>query len=269
MHNRLRQILADKRAEVAEALQHDSLDAVRDRAASAPPVRDFAAALKQQLDADKAAVIAEIKFASPAAGQLQPASVERALAIAESYASAGATCLSVLTDSKYFTGSFDFLAAIRQTSPLPLLCKDFMLHPWQIWRAREHGADAVLLIAAALPDESLDELALLAAQAGVSVLAEVHDEDELERVLGLDSLSEAVIGINNRNLTTFQTSLEVTVRLAKQVPSERLLVSESGISTAADLQRLGAAGVRAFLVGEALMRNPDPGEQLAELLAVE
>ena len=284
---RLAEILTHKTTEVAAAQQAWPLAQVRAAAQTAPPVRHFAAALAQRARSQPPAVIAEIKFASPSAGVISAAGAvaagttaagttaagaDRASALAASYAAGGAACLSVLTDSRFFAGSFDYLSAVRASCELPVLCKDFIVDPWQIWRARAAGADAVLLIVAALnSDEQLRALAAEARRAQMTILVEVHSLAELKRALAEptlnDPLNPSIIGINNRDLATLATSLQTSEKLLPLAPPERLKVSESGLRTGADLVRLRRAGAQAFLIGESLMRQADPGAALAELLA--
>src|SRR6185369_12216131 len=232
------------------------------RVADAPPTRAFAAALESKIEEGLPAVIAEIKKASPSKGVMR-ADFDPA-AIARSYAANGAACLSVLTDSDFFQGSEAFLAAARDACALPVLRKDFVLDPYQVYEARAIGADCILLIVAALGDAALLELALLAAELDLDVLVEVHDEEELERALAIPA---PLIGVNNRDLRTFETSIDTSVRLAAQIPYDRLLVTESGIRTPDDVARLRADGIEVFLVGEAFMRATDPGAALARLFA--
>lgn len=258
----LEQILQDKRDQVAQAQALVPLAEIRRAAENRADVRDFVAAINSWLARNSPAVIAEIKKASPSKGVLR-AQFDPA-AIAASYAANGAACLSVLTDKKYFQGSLDDLAAARSSSNLPALRKDFVVDAYQIFQARAAGADAVLLIVAALSDAQLTDYESLAAALGMAVLAEVHDAQELERALRLQTL---LIGINNRNLRSFETSLQTTLDLLPRVPSGRIVVTESGILGPTDVTRMRAAGVHAFLVGEALMRAPDPGQELARLFA--
>jgi indole-3-glycerol phosphate synthase len=261
MSDILDRIVEVKRDEVAAAKRRRGLGSLRDEAEALGGQRDFVAALKKRIAAGGAAVIAEIKKASPSKGVLredfQPAR------IAESYDRHGAAALSVLTDEKFFQGSAAFLAAARAAAAVPVLRKDFTIDPYQVFEARAMGADAILLIAAILDDAQLADFEAMARAVGLSVLVEVHDAGELDRAL---HLATPLIGINNRNLRTFETSLETTLALLPGVPAGRLVVSESGIHTPADVQRLRAAGVHAFLVGEAFMRAPDPGAALASLL---
>lgn len=230
------------------------------RARVAPAPRDFLGAIRAKLEAGAPAVIAEIKRASPSKGLLRedfdPAR------IAQSYEAAGAACLSVLTDREFFRGAPDDLARARAACRLPVLRKDFVIEPYQVLESRAIGADAILLIAAALSASAMRELEKIATDVGMAVLAEVHDRAELEAALGLET---PLIGINNRNLRTFETRLETTLQLAAEVPKDRIVVSESGISSPGDVERLRQAGMGAFLVGEAFMRSPDPGVALAWL----
>ena len=224
------------------------------------PVRGFSRRLVAQVEAQKPAVIAEIKRASPSKGLLR-ADFQPALH-AQQYESAGASCLSVLTDQDFFQGSDDDLQLARSACDLPVIRKDFMVDPYQIIESRALGADCILLIVAALNDSDLRLLHETALSVGLDVLIEVHDETELHRALKLDS---RLIGINNRNLHTFETKLEVTLNLLKQIPDDRLLITESGILKARDVDLMQEHGVYGFLVGEAFMRQPDPGVALKEL----
>lgn len=229
-----------------------------------PSARGFAAALAARVTRGQAAVIAEIKQASPSKGLLR-ADFDPP-AIARSYLAGGAACLSVLTDGPFFRGSLDHLRAVRAAVELPLLRKDFLLDPYQVYEARAAGADCILLIVAALDDARLTDLHAAAAELGLDALIEVHDEYELDRAL---TLAPRLLGINNRNLHTFETRLDTTVRLAGRMPRDCLPVAESGIHSAADVALIRGAGVHAFLVGEAFMRAADPGARLAELFPVE
>jgi len=260
MSDILRTILARKAEEVrarSEALPLRELSA---RVAAAPPPRGFAAALHAKIAAGKPAVIAEVKKASPSQGVIR-ADFHPA-AIARSYEQAGAACLSVLTDIDFFQGSDAFLQEARAACALPALRKDFVVDAWQVYEARLLGADCILLIVAALGDAALAELCHLALDLGMDVLVEVHDIDELERALQVPA---PLLGINNRNLRTFQVSIDTTIELRGAVPGDRLLVTESGIATREDVARLRAHGVEAFLVGESFMRAPDPGAALSAL----
>jgi indole-3-glycerol phosphate synthase len=261
--NVLDRIVATKRAEIAAARAAATDAQMRALAAAAPPVRDFGASMRAAIAAGRAAVIAEIKKASPSRGVIR-ADFDPP-AIAASYAGAGAACLSVLTDAPYFQGSPEYLRAARAACPLPVLRKDFMVDPWQVTEARAMGADCILLIVAALDQALMLDLEAQALALGMAVLVEVHDEAELDRALALRT---PLLGVNNRDLRTFETRLDTTLRLAPRVPADRLLITESGILQRADVQRMRAAGIHAFLVGEAMMRAPDPGAALQELFLV-
>ena len=253
-------ILARKREEVAARRERTSLFELKARAASAPPLRGFADAVAAKIAAGQAAVIAEVKKASPSKGVIR-ADFDPA-AIARSYAAGGAACLSVLTDVDFFQGADEYLVAARDACALPVLRKDFIVDAWQLYESRVLGADCVLLIAAALDDVQLAEYAYIAAELGLDVLVEVHDLDELERALPVPA---RLLGINNRNLKTCEVSLDTTLGLQQAVPADRVLVTESGILGPADVARMRDAGVHAFLVGEAFMRAPDPGVALRQL----
>jgi indole-3-glycerol phosphate synthase len=258
----LTRILAAKAKEVAAAKVAKPLAALRDNARSAPPVRDFAGALRSWIAAGAAAVIAEIKKASPSRGVLRP--IFDPAAIASRYEAGGATCLSVLTDREYFQGAPEHLVAARAACSLPVLRKDFVLDEYQVVESRALGADCILLIVAALDDARLKALEASAHELRMDVLAEVHDAAELDRAL---RLATPLIGINNRNLRTFDVALGTTLDLLARIPGERLVVTESGILAATDIARMRAAGVHAFLVGEAFMRAADPGAALRSLFA--
>ena len=256
----LQQILARKAAEVRERSSSISLARVKAVAADADAPRGFGEAIEKALQLRQPAVIAEVKKASPSQGIIR-ADFDPA-AIARSYEAGGASCLSVLTDVDFFQGSDAFLQQARAACSLPVLRKDFVIDPYQVYEARALGADCILLIVAALGDPLLGELADLAMDLGMDVLVEAHDSDELERAL---QTSATLIGINNRNLRSFETSLETTLTLKDRVDGDRVLITESGIHVKADVQRMRAAGVHAILVGEAFMRAPDPGTMLRDL----
>lgn len=255
----LSQILADKRTEVHCARRRAPAAELERRIADLPPTRDFVGAL--QNSAHKPALIAEVKKASPSKGiirqDFEPVS------IAQTYAENGAACLSVLTDEPYFQGHLSYLRAIRDVVDLPLLRKDFLIDDYQLLEARAAGADAVLLIAAALTKSDLEWMLDGAEALGLTVLVEVHDREELEEVLQTPA---RIIGINNRDLHKFRTTIQTTLDLLPVVPADRLVISESGINTRADVEKLAAAGVHSILVGEALMREPDVAAKMRELL---
>lgn len=256
----LDRILARKAEEVTARRAQVSLAELQAQAAAASATRGFIAALEAKVAAGKAGVIAEVKKASPSKGVIR-ADFDPA-AIAASYEAAGAACLSVLTDADFFQGSEDYLRQARAACALPVLRKEFIIDPWQVWETRALGADALLLIVMALEPERLQVLYATAREAGLDVLVEVHDEAELAQALQLDG---ALIGINNRDLKTFDTSLDVSLGLREKVPAHRLLVSESGIHSPEDVARLRAANLHTFLVGEAFMREADPGAALMRL----
>jgi indole-3-glycerol phosphate synthase len=262
MSDILKKIVDVKRQEVAAALKRKSLEAVRADAESRVLTRDFVGALRQKIAAGQAAVIAEVKKASPSKGVLREDFIPAD--IAQSYAEHGAACLSVLTDKEFFQGSVDYLKQARASCDLPVLRKDFMVDTYQVYEARAMGADCILLIAACLADAQMAELEAVARSLDMAVLVEVHDAEELQRAL---KLKTPLVGINNRNLRTFEVSLDTTLSMLKDVPADRLLITESGILNRADVQKMRAAKVNAFLVGEAFMRAPDPGVALAELFS--
>lgn len=255
-------ILARKQQEVAQRSRIVPLGDMRARAADLPPVRAFAEALRARVDTGAAAVIAEVKKASPSKGVIR--ADFRPAEIARSYERGGAACLSVLTDVDFFQGSNAYLREARAACALPVLRKDFTIDAYQVYEARTLGADCILLIVAALEDGPLVELANLAMELGMDALVEVHDIDELERALQTPA---PLLGINNRSLRTFEVSLDTTLAMKDAVPPDRLLITESGIHTPADVARMRAAGVHAFLVGEAFMRAADPGAELGRLFA--
>ena len=262
MSDILQRIVAVKRDEVAQARRRCGLAELQAQASAASPARGFAAALRARVEAGSPAVIAEVKKASPSKGVLREHFVPAD--IARSYESGGAACLSVLTDERFFQGYAAYLQQARESCSLPVLRKDFLIDPYQVVEARAMGADCVLLIAACLDDGLMSELEACATEQGLDVLVEVHDGEELERALRLKT---PLIGVNNRNLRTFEVSLDTTIGLLPRVPGDRLLVTESGILARADVQRMRLAGVHAFLVGEAFMRAPDPGQALRDLFA--
>ncbi len=256
----LKKILARKTEEISERNQRLSLAELRQMVAKLPPTRPFRERLEQTIADSQPAIIAEIKRASPSKGLLRdpfhPADIAR------SYSAFGATCLSVLTDRDFFQGHEDFLRETQTACLLPILRKDFIIDPYQVYEARLIGADCVLLIVAALDDTVLRDLARLTITLGMDVLVEVHDAEELERALALNT---PLIGINNRDLRTFETRLDTTLNLLPRIPADRIVVTESGIHTSADVTLMREHGVHAFLVGEAFMRAAVPGAKLAEL----
>ena len=264
MSDILEKILATKALEVAHAKEVRDLATLRRTCASVAQPRGFARAMRGRVAAGGAAVIAEIKKASPSRGLLR--ADFRPAEIAESYARNGATCLSVLTDANYFQGSSDALVAARVACALPVLRKDFIVDSYQVVEARAIGADCILLIVAALDHNALERLAASAFELGMDVLIEVHDARELDIALGLACPAEkTLLGINNRNLRSFETRLATTLDLLPRILSDRLVITESGIATRSDVATMRAAGVHAFLVGEAFMRADDPGVALAAL----
>jgi indole-3-glycerol phosphate synthase len=262
MSDILKKILAVKAREVAEAQSIKPLAVTRAAAEQAGPVRDFVAALRNKIAAGRPAVIAEIKKASPSKGVLRadfhPAE------IAASYARHGAACLSVLTDEQFFQGSAEYLKQARDACKLPVLRKDFIVDEYQIYQSRAMGADAILLIATALDVASMQTFEALAHRLGMEVLVEVHDGNELDAAL---QLTTSLIGINNRNLRTFEVSLQTTLDLLPLIPADRIVVTESGILSAEDVKLMRSHQVHAFLVGEAFMRAADPGVELAKVFA--
>ncbi|MGE5625165.1 MAG: indole-3-glycerol phosphate synthase TrpC [Bacillota bacterium] len=258
----LKRILAVKAEEVRQGSEARPLAALRASLETAGEPRDFLGALKTSVAAGRAAVIAEIKKASPSQGVMR-ADMDVA-AIARSYAKAGASCLSILTDRQFFHGTPDCLKQGRAACPLPVLRKDFIIDPWQVYESRLMGADCILLIVKALGDAQLADLAGLASDLGMDTLMEAHTAAELERAL---ALKPPFVGINNRDLASFHTDASVTLGLLKEVPADCLVVTESGIRTRGDVEKMRAAGVHGFLVGEAFMRAEDPGAKLSELFA--
>jgi indole-3-glycerol phosphate synthase len=262
MSDILNKILATKAIEVAAAKAKLSLDEVKTLALAQAKPRDFVGAIRAKIAAGKAAVIAEIKKASPSKGIIRadfnPAE------IAKSYEQGGAACLSVLTDVEYFQGSADYLKQARAACALPVLRKDFMIDAYQVYEARAMGADCILLIVAALELSQMRELEAVAHELGMAVLVEVHDGDELELALQLET---PLVGINNRNLRTFDVTLQTTLSLLDRLPDDRIIVTESGIFTADDVKLMTDNNVHAFLVGEAFMRQADPGVELAKVFS--
>lgn len=256
----LNKIIERKFAEISAQWPSISLDQMKDLAAQADAPRGFVKAMQAKLNAGQAAVIAEIKKASPSKGVLRDPFDP--VAIAKSYEQHGAACLSILTDVDFFQGSREYLEQARAAVSLPVIRKDFMVEPYQIYEARAMGADCILLIVAALDNEKMAELAELAQSLGMDVLIEVHDGEELERALAIDL---PMIGINNRNLHNFEVSLQTTLDLLDTIPQDRIVVTESGIFTPQDVKLMRDHKVNSFLIGEAFMRAHDPGEALANL----
>ncbi|SNR61755.1 indole-3-glycerol phosphate synthase [Methylobacillus rhizosphaerae] len=260
MSDILNRILEVKRTEIAAAKQQKPQAAIEVEALAQAEPRNFLGAIQGKIAAGKAAVIAEIKKASPSKGVIREDF--RPAEIAASYASHGAACLSVLTDEQFFQGSADYLKAARAACDIPVLRKDFMIDPYQVYEARAMGADCILLIAAALTLAQMQELEAVAHQLGMSVLVEVHNGEELEQALQLQT---PLLGINNRNLRTFEVTLDTTLSLLSRIPADKTVVTESGIFTAADVALMRNHEVHTFLVGEAFMRQPDPGLALARV----
>ena len=258
----LKKIIQRKSEEIAERLERVSLQEQMERARHGAAVRGFVDNIKQTIQAGRPAVIAEIKKASPSKGVMRENFLPAEIAV--SYEKGGASCLSVLTDIDFFQGSDAYLQQARQACSLPVIRKDFIIDPYQVYEARAIGADCILLIVACLSDNQLKELASLAVQLNMDVLVEVHDAKELTRALKVDL---PLIGINNRNLRSFETSLDTTLGLLAQIPADRIVVTESGIHTPADVARMREHNVNAFLVGEAFMKAEEPGEKLRELFA--
>ncbi len=257
MSNILDKILATKREEIRLTSSYRPIEDLQREVGGAPMVRNFEQAIRNKIANGESAVIAEIKKASPSKGvireQFDP------ITIAQTYEQNGAACLSVLTDRDYFMGASEYLVAARSATQLPVLRKDFIVDPYQIFEARCMGADCILLIVAALEQSQMLELERVATQLGMSVLVEAHSQEEFERAIQLET---SLIGVNNRDLRTFETSLETTFGLISALPEDRILITESGIHDRADVVLMRERGVFAFLVGEAFMRQPDPGEAL-------
>jgi indole-3-glycerol phosphate synthase len=260
MNDMLATILETKKGEVASARQMRSESEVLREAKSRQDLRGFAKAIEEKIAQGKPAVIAEVKKASPSKGVIRENF--NPVEIATSYAAHGAACLSVLTDVKFFQGSYDYLRQARAACTLPVLRKDFIIDSYQVAHARALGADCILLIVAALAPNQLRELESAAMELGMDVLVEVHDRDELETAL---SLKTPLLGVNNRNLRTFETSLETTLGMLEHIPADRRVITESGILTRDDVRLMREHNVHAFLVGEAFMRAPDPGVALRDL----
>ena len=267
MSDILNKIVQTKHEEVAQRLRKTPLADMRSDAESRVLTRDFEGALRTKIAAGQAAVIAEVKKASPSKGLLRedfiPADIAQSYAFGDGHTNAA--CLSVLTDQQYFQGSTDYLKQARASCDLPVLRKDFMVDVFQIYESRAMGADCILLIAACLNDAQMADFEAVAQALGMAVLVEVHDAQELERAL---KLKTPLLGVNNRNLRTFEVSLDTTLSLMAELPPQKLLITESGIATREDVLRLRQAGVYAFLVGEAFMRASEPGQALAELFEV-
>lgn len=262
MSDILNKILEVKRAEIHTAQQQKPLAEVEAAALAQPAPRSFIGAIQAKIAAGQAAVIAEIKKASPSKGVIREDF--RPAEIAASYASHGAACLSVLTDEQFFQGRAEYLQAARAACDIPVLRKDFMIDPYQVYEARAMGADCILLIAAALDLAQMRALEAIAHQLGMSVLVEVHNAEELEQALQLET---PLLGINNRNLRTFEVTLETTLSLLARIPADKIIVTESGIFTSQDVALMREHAVHTFLVGEAFMRQPDPGVALAQVFA--
>ena len=264
MSDILKKLCDVKVQEVATAKKRLSFEDMRRDAESRVSTRDFTGALRAKIAAGQAAVIAEVKKASPSKGVIRadfdPADIAQSYMVGDGKTSAA--CLSVLTDRQFFQGQPDYLKQARASTTLPVLRKDFMVDPYQIYESRAMGADAILLIAACLDDAQMAEMEQIARSLDMAVLVEVHDGEELQRAL---KLKTELVGINNRNLRSFEVNIQTTLDLQKNVPADRLLVTESGILTAADVKTMRDAGINAFLVGEAFMRAPEPGEALAKL----
>lgn len=262
MSDILNKIIATKQLEVAAAKQQKPLDMVQAEAKSAGAPRDFVGAIRAKIAAKQAAVIAEIKKASPSKGVIR--ADFRPADIAKSYEQGGAACLSVLTDVEYFQGSAEYLKQARAACNLPVLRKDFMIDTYQVYEARAMGADCILLIAAAIDLATMRELESIAHSLGMAVLVEVHNGEELEMALQLET---PLLGINNRNLRTFEVTLDTTLGLLARIPQDKIVVTESGIFTADDVALMRKNNVHTFLVGEAFMRQPEPGIELAKVFA--
>ena len=258
----LKKILERKQQEISACEKAESMQLLQDRVSFASPVRGFVASIQDKINSGQAAVIAEIKKASPSKGVIRENF--NPTEIAKSYQSGGAACLSILTDRDFFQGADKYLVQAREATTLPVIRKDFFIHPYQVVEARVLGADCILLIVSALDDEQLLSLYEQATSLGMDVLIEVHDEQELHRAL---KIGAPMIGINNRNLRTFEVTLQTTLSMLEQIPAQTIVVTESGILTSEDVQLMREHSVDAFLVGEAFMRQPDPGAALKSLFA--
>lgn len=261
MSDILTKILNTKIEEIEAGSQKQCLDELIDCTKEMLECRDFYQALKNKIDADQKAIIAEVKKASPSKGLIAK-NFDPVIA-AQSYEKAGAACLSVLTDEQYFQGHDDYLQQARNAVDIPVLRKDFIIDAWQVYQSRQLGADCILLIVAALADPKLYELTVLAQSLGMEVLMEIHNETELQRALNTPT---RLIGINNRNLRTFVTNLDTSVVLSKGIPADRLVISESGIHSSENIEALQSHGINTFLIGEAFMRKDDPGAELSRFL---
>ncbi len=262
MSDILNKIIATKEIEVASAKAQKPLAAVQAEAAAASPTRDFVGSIRAKIAKNQSAVIAEIKKASPSKGVIR--ADFKPAEIAQSYEQGGAACLSVLTDVEYFQGSPEYLKQARAACSLPVLRKDFMIDPYQVYEARAMGADCILLIAAAISLEKMRELETIAHNLGMAVLVEVHNGEELDLALQLET---PLLGINNRNLRTFEVTLDTTLGLLARIPANKIVVTESGIFTNDDVALMRKNNVHTFLVGEAFMRQPDPGAELAKVFS--
>lgn len=262
MSDILNKIIATKEIEVASAKAQKPLATIQAEAASASPARDFVGSIRAKIASNQSAVIAEIKKASPSKGVIR--ADFKPAEIAQSYEQGGAACLSVLTDVEYFQGSPEYLKQARAACNLPVLRKDFMIDSYQVYEARAMGADCILLIAAAISLEKMRELETIAHSLGMAVLVEVHNGEELDLALQLET---PLLGINNRNLRTFEVTLDTTLGLLARIPANKIVVTESGIFTSDDVALMRKNNVHTFLVGEAFMRKPDPGAELAKVFS--
>jgi len=260
--NILEKIISVKHREIEESRSVVALSDLEKQCSSLPPTRDFVHALRSRVEKFQPAVIAEIKKASPSKGVIREDFDP--VKIAKSYEQSGAACLSVLTDREFFQGAPEYLTAVKSTTSIPVIRKDFIIDPYQVFEARAMGADCILLIVAALTGSQMRELEKVAQQADLAVLVEVHSEVELEKAL---ELKTPLIGINNRNLRTFETNIETSIKLSENIPDGRIVITESGIHTREDVRLMVESSIYSFLVGEALMRQPDPGAALEGLFS--